>query len=413
MESRQTLVPDPVDGYLYTQRITIVVRWFLLLTWALIHNYRPELNPTYFINNGLALTLAVLNGYAHWLLVQGRPMSWRYVVALSISDLAMITAGIFTSTGFGNTFFVLYYPALLGLALVSPWRRLSFGGVVVTAIAYASLSIALEPGVNFDMKEEKVLLIRLATMFAVVAAGNLIVTVERRRRREALDAERAQANRNLELQKQAQEAELAAQEERSRIAREIHDGIAQSIYALSLNLETCADLAERDKGPLRDRLKDLVPIAKKTLLETRQYIFDLKPLLSGELDLKAVAESQVREFRTVAGTPVELSVDGEPGPVSVTVATGFYRILQEALANIMKHADASQVWVALSGDGGQVRMSVEDNGTGFNVDGGSQGYGLDNMRHRAQELGGALEVATSPGAGTSISVTLPSEEEAK
>ena len=246
-------------------------------------------------------------------------------------------------------------------------------------------------------------------MFAVVAAANLMHRVERARRREAVEAERAQAERNLELQKKAREAEQAAQEERDRIAREIHDGVAQSIHALGLNLETAAELADREKGPLREQLSKLVPLAKKTLLETRQYIFDLKPLLAGESDLKSMAENQVQEFRTIAGTPIELSVAGRPSEVSVAVAAGLYRILQEALANVLKHARASEVKVAMSFEPGSVMLVVEDDGEGIDLDGTTPGYGLQNMRERAEELDGSFEILGSPGKGTKVGVTLPTQ----
>ena len=178
----------------------------------------------------------------------------------------------------------------MGLSLVFSSRRLSFAAVTLVAIAYGVVSITLDPGVSYSLKEEKVLVVRIASMYAVVVAANLMTRIERGRRREAVDAERVQAERNLELQRRTQVAELAAAEERHRIAREIHDGVAQSMYALSLNLETAADMAEREPGALRERLRKLVPLAKQTLLEIRHYIYDLKPLLSGETDLGAVAE---------------------------------------------------------------------------------------------------------------------------
>jgi two-component system sensor histidine kinase DegS len=201
--------------------------------------------------------------------------------------------------------------------------------------------------------------------------------------------------------------ELAAQEERGRIAREIHDGIAQSIYALSLSLETCADLAEREKGPLREQLAKLVPLAKSTLLETRHYIYDLKPLLSGEGSLVTMAENQVKEFQMVTGLPVELNVTGEPQRVSVAVATGCYRIMQEALANILKHARASRIQVELAFRDGQVCLSVQDDGVGFDMRNVRPGYGLENIEQRARELGGSVELSSAVGQGTRISVTLP------
>ena len=408
-DSRQ--LPDYAvfDDYRYGQRIAVIVRWFLVVTWLVLHNYRATLSIAYFTNNGLVLALSALNAYVHWRVWKGRPISARYALALSATDLVFLTIGIIAAGAFGNTFFVLYYPALLGLALVSPSRRLTFAGVTLVAIAYATLSISLDSGVSYADKEEKILIIRIASMFAVATAAHLMIRIERNRRLEAVEAERARARENLELQRKAQEAELATQRERDRIAREIHDGIAQSIYALSLNLETCAELAEREQGPLREQIQKLVPMAKKTLLESRHYIYDLKPLLSGETDLEAVAENQAKEFQMVAGTPVKLSVDGRPGEVPVAVATGFYRILQEALANVLKHASASEVNVTLSFEPGWVRLSVQDDGVGFVEDGVKPGYGLQNMRQRATELGGNFEISGAPEKGTILTVKLPAE----
>ena len=351
MEDKSLPTYAVFDDYHYSQRIGVVVRWFVLTAWLFLINYRPDTGTTLFILNGMGVALAVLNGYVTWRIWKGRPITRRYVLALSIMDLSVITAGIGVTTRFENTFFVFYYPALLGLALAFSSRRLSFSVVTLVAVAYAAVSIGLEPGVSYANREEKVLVVRLVSMFGVVAAANLMARIERTRRREAVEAERAQAQRNL---------------------------------------ETCAELADQDQGPLRERLQMLVPLAKNTLLETRQYIFDLKPLLSGESDLMATAENQVREFRMVAGTPAQLSVEGEPCQMSVAVATGLYRILQEALANVLKHARASAVRVALTFEPDRVSLSVEDDGVGFQTDGAKPGYGLDNMRQRAQELGGGF-----------------------
>ena len=398
------------DDYRYSQRIAVVVRWFVLTAWLFMLNYRPDVNASLVILDAMGAVLALLNGYVHWRIRKGRPITRGYVLALSLMDLTIITAGIGITSRFANTFFVFYYPALMGLSLVFSSRRLSFTVVTSVVIAYVGLSVTLEPGVSYSIREEKILVGRIASMFAVVAAGNLMTRIELTRRREAVEAEREQAQRNLELQKKAREAELAAQEERHRIAREIHDGIAQSIYALSLNLETCADLAEREQGPIREQLRRLVPLAKQTLLETRHYIYDLKPLLSGESDLVAVAENQVKEFQMAAGTPTKLSVEGEPRPVSVPVATGFYRLLQEALANVLKHAHATGVNVGLAFENGTVRLSVKDDGVGFDTGGVRPGYGLENMRYRIDELGGSLSISSAPGEGTGIAVTLPAGE---
>jgi len=218
------------DDYVLSPRIAVVVRWFLLLTWFVLINYRPDIDTKILWSlNGTGTALALLNGYIHWRIIKDRPISARYVIALSVFDLSLITAGIGLTTRFENSFFVFYYPALLGLSLVFSSRRLSFTMVSLVAGVYAAISLGLQPGVNLQVSEEKILLARIATLFAVVAAANLMTRLERTRRLQAVKAEREEASKNLALQKRAAQAELEAQMERDRISREIHDGIAQSM----------------------------------------------------------------------------------------------------------------------------------------------------------------------------------------
>ncbi|MBI4337916.1 MAG: GAF domain-containing sensor histidine kinase [Chloroflexi bacterium] len=204
-----------------------------------------------------------------------------------------------------------------------------------------------------------------------------------------------------------QKAELAAQEERGRIAREIHDGIAQSIYMLSLQLETCAELAQQQRHDLRERLGKLVALSKETLLEVRHYIYDLKPYLAGEKGAAAMVEHQVREFDKVAGILAHLETVGEERQVPVPVATCLYRVTQEALANVFKHAGASRVELLLEFLPGEVQLAVKDNGQGFDATKAPSGHGLQNMRQRAEELGGSFTMRSAPGKGTEVVIRLP------
>ena len=384
--ARSHLSSEPVFGdYRYTQRIAVAVRWFLLGTWLFLHNYRPDLGEThYYINNGLALGLAGLNGYVQWRILVGRPITRPYVLALSAADLAFITTGIGVSSRFENSFFVLYYPALLGLALVFPSRRLSFGVVTLVAIAYGAISVGMEPGVSYADKAERTLIIRIGTMFGVVAAANLMARIERTRR-----------------------SVVAAQQERSRIAREIHDGIAQSIYMLGLHLETCVELAQQRREGVTERLEGLVAMAKQTLLEVRHYIFDLKPYLAGEKGLIDMVESQLSEFNKVSGVQVTLNTTGTDHQVAVPVATSLYRVTQEALANTLKHARAGHVNVLLAFAPDAVELTVEDDGQGFDSSDPGRGFGLENMRERAEESGGSLELQSTPGQGTRVVFRMP------
>ncbi|MDA1215579.1 MAG: sensor histidine kinase [Chloroflexi bacterium] len=395
------------DDFRYSQRIAVMVRWVILGAWLFLLNYRnPDINKLVTLN-GLGMTLAALNGYVHWRIWRGRPVSRGYVIALSSMDLVVITVGIAVTTGFANTYFVFYYPALLGIPLVFSSRRLSFLVTGIVAIAYAAISIFLEPGVDVDEREEAVLITRIVIMFGVVMAANIMARIERTMRREAVAAERERSHENLELQRKAQAAEIAALSERSRIAREIHDGVAQSIYMLSLNLETAVELAAKKHEDLPKRLDSLVSLSKSTLLEVRHYIYDLKPYLEGEQSMEHMLENIIREFRTVAGVDTALETKGEERHVPISVATALYRLTQEVLANAFKHAEASKVSVGLEFLPDGLRLTVHDDGRGFNVEESIPGHDLTNMRQRTEELEGKYTIESAPGQGTHVSVWLP------
>ena len=269
------------------------------------------------------------------------------------------------------------------------------------------MAFTIEPTLISDMEQEKWLVVRILTMVGIVVAGALITGWERGRRQEVVAAERRRAEENLQLERRAQQAELAAVEERSRIAREIHDGIAQSIYMLSLNLETSVDLARRDREDLKDRLDGLVNLSKETLLEVRYYIFDLKPYLAGEKGLVSMVDNQVREFKSVSGVATSLEARGDERQVPVPVATCLYRVTQEALSNALKHAHASEVNLRMEFTSDGVKFIVRDDGQGFDATSVVSGHGLNNMRERSEELGGTFSLETARGAGTEVVIWLP------
>ncbi len=213
--------------------------------------------------------------------------------------------------------------------------------------------------------------------------------------------------RNIRLTEQV--GRLAAEGERIRMAREIHDGIAQMVYMLSLSLETAIDRVGSDPDEQRQRLKDLTALAKNALWEVRQYIFDLRPLLSGDEGLGGAVQGQVKEFQAVADLPVELQITGEPHRLPLATSAALYRIVQEGLGNIFRHARASKVDIALAFSDGTVSLSIADDGVGIMEQdpAGRVGYGMGNLRRRVEDLQGTVEVHSEAGAGTRIQVTVP------
>jgi signal transduction histidine kinase len=215
--------------------------------------------------------------------------------------------------------------------------------------------------------------------------------------------------RNIRLAERV--AELAAEGERGRIAREIHDGIAQMVFMLTLSLETAIDRVGGDPEEQRRRLTDLTALAKNALWEVRQYIFDLQPLLSGEEGLVGAVQGQVKEFQAVSDLPVELCVTGEPRRLPMPTSAALYRIVQEGLGNIFRHARASKVRIGIDFRDDAVGLSINDDGVGIGIGGvglGTRvGFGMANLQQRVDDLGGTLSVRSEPGAGTSITVAVP------
>ena len=242
---------------------------------------------------------------------------------------------------------------------------------------------------------------------------------------------------NIRLTEQTIELNAAA--ERSRIAREIHDGIAQLVYMMSLNTETCATQAHRIAEaseedaelvlPLAKRLDTLVTISKQALWETRNYMFNLKPLMSGTTNLTQMLTNQLREFQAISSLPTHFEVDGieetQNGDQQhlrryAQVGAAVFRIVQEALTNAYKHADATQLWVRLHLAPKQVAVEICDDGHGMQsayytydlVDNGERqriysGHGMRGMRERAEELGGTFAIAPFPEGGVKVQVQIP------
>ena len=213
--------------------------------------------------------------------------------------------------------------------------------------------------------------------------------------------------RNLRLAERI--GELAAEAERTRIAREIHDGIAQMVFMLTLSLETAIDRVGGDPDEQRRRLRDLTALAKNALWEVRQYIFDLRPLLNGDEGLAGAVQGQVKEFQAVSELPVELSIHGSAPRLPVATSAALYRIVQEGLGNIFRHARASRVSIQLDFDESLVHLSIADDGVGIDeaAAGSRIGHGMENLRRRVEDMQGTLDVRGESGAGTCIEVTVP------
>ncbi len=209
--------------------------------------------------------------------------------------------------------------------------------------------------------------------------------------------------------------QMGAIEERNRLAREIHDTLAQGLSAVALHLESADALLEANAA--LERVQHAVQLAlnmtRANLEEARRSVLDLRAApLEGRTLAEALA-SLARETAEKGGLKVTFSETGGSRPLPVRIEAGLYRIAQEALNNVMQHAAASKAHMRLVTTPAEVRMTVEDNGRGFDAENVPDSrYGLLGLSERARLLGGAMRLETSPGEGTRVEVTVPTFPEA-
>jgi len=215
--------------------------------------------------------------------------------------------------------------------------------------------------------------------------------------------------------RRARERALAAHfaavlDERTRLAREIHDTLLQGFTGVALNLVATTS---RVSGPpeVIAALHDLVALSQKTLEDARQAVWDMRsPLLAGgnfTTALRTTAEDRLRG----TGVAFDLGIEGTPRPLDPEVEAAVFRVAQEAIANVVKHAAATRVRVKLGYQVGGVRLSVLDDGRGFAVPPDLHAYGghwgLLGMRERANQIRAKLQVRSKPGHGTEIVLLIP------
>jgi len=199
--------------------------------------------------------------------------------------------------------------------------------------------------------------------------------------------------------------EIAVHEERNRLARDLHDSAKQQALAASFQLGTALSLIERDPQEARKHVEEADKLVNAVRKELTELVYQLRPPVSDSSQLQTELRNYAYGWSRQTGTPVDIEVQGDcscPGQLGWALL----RILQEALANAARHSGASTVCVALQ-CGEEIRLTVSDNGCGFDPESVVGRLGLDSMRERTTSLGGAFTLSSTPGGGTTIQVTIP------
>ena len=210
------------------------------------------------------------------------------------------------------------------------------------------------------------------------------------------------------LRRLAAHADRIKDEERKRIAREIHDDLGQNLLVLRIDADMLASRTQRRHPRLNARARSTLEQIDATIKSVRQIINDLRPTVL-DLGVNAAVEWQVAQFRQRTGIACEISESHDDIYLSDQCATALFRILQESLSNISQHAHASRVQVKLEKCRDTVSMSVSDNGVGAAIDGRNKlgSFGLVGIEERIKLLGGTFYIESSPGAGMSVHVSVP------
>lgn len=199
------------------------------------------------------------------------------------------------------------------------------------------------------------------------------------------------------------------EEEWTRIAREFHDQLGQELTALKMDANWIASRLPADAGPLRERAQSMSSLIDATIQSVQQIVSRLRADMVEQLGLTAAIAWQADEFQRRSGIRCHVTLPVDSVPLDRARSTALFRICQELLTNVARHADASRVEVALRPEGGRVVLAVEDNGRGINgeVATSPKSLGLVGVRERVLPFGGRVEVRGAEGKGTLVRVTLP------
>ena len=334
----------------YAARVSVWGRWFIALVSALEIAYRPGFSyPDVWVYVLLMVPLVALNGLVHFRLLTNRPVTWRWMLLLSAMDIALATSSISVGPGFDGYVFVAYYPALGLFAVVFTSLWLSLAWTTMTAAAYSFVSLTVGAGLDVDAGDEKVLLGRLAAMYALVLCVSLMTRFERMRRQAAVDGERK------------------VQQERIEFSQAVHDTTAQTAYLISLGIHRARELGR-------------------------------------------VLWSHCATFERITAVPATMSQSGTEPLLATEVRARLFSIAHNALTNAFVHARPGRVEVKLDFEADHIRLSVSDDGVGLPDDCAERGRGFDGMRADAEHLGGALIVESGEGeGGTTIACVVPYE----
>jgi NarL family two-component system sensor histidine kinase YdfH len=298
--------------------------------------------------------------------------------------------------------------ALAGQAAGALWPKLRLIAAIAL-LCFAVLAVSLILGWGLRPAIDFLPIVALVLAFVLIYVVLFQRQAQARERSQELLRELEAAHRQLRAYADQVEA-LTLSRERERMARELHDTLAQGLAGLILQLEAAdSHLESGDAGRAQQVVQGAMRRARSTLDEARRAIQALRPAALEQRSLIDALGREVDQFAERTGVRAVLDVDARPPKVSAGRAQGILRIVQESLSNVARHAEADQVLVRLTGAEEGLRVVIQDDGVGFNPAQAwerSDCFGLAGMRERAERLGGTIRVESGPDQGTTVTLEI-------
>ncbi|MEG4802387.1 sensor histidine kinase [Microcoleus sp. ARI1-B5] len=387
-------------------RLLLYLEWLLLATAAfmeVLHPFRSFWSPLLRVG---AIALFGLIGLRLPTVRLGRKLLFT-ALEFSLILLPIVCEGLSSRSSF-----LLFLVLLMRSCLI--FRQP--GQVTVLGLALVSYSwlILSKPILRekviptvWEWRVSNVLLFGLTLVFALLLINALIA--ERQSREELEIAHDKLAITNEQLRHYALRIEdQATLQERNRIAREIHDGLGHTLAAQTIQLNNALLFWNSEDEKALEFLKQAKQLGSEAFLEIRKSVSVLRSHPLQGLSLESAIDKLLQDFQRLRAIEVSNSIR-LPVPLSQEMNTTLYRIVQESLTNIHKHADATIVTVGLQHHAGQIHLSISDNGKGFDPAQNTTGFGLQGMRERVAAAGGQFVIYSESGNGCRISVSLPSQ----
>jgi len=383
-------------------------------------------NPKAFLIMSLAIWSSVALSWAFQFAKQNHPHQWLVIAiliayAVSIVFLPAVTRdrefraqiyfGVQTALVIGAMllyyeldFFALLFMPLGGQAMFLLPRKKAITWIVIFSAAIVSAQLIQFRYANSFLFTP----LYLGGLIGVASFSTLMLrTNEARIQSDRLLDELQQAHKKLQ-EYAGQAEELATAKERNRLARELHDSVAQTLYGLTLQAEAAArELNNGQTDKATEQLREIRDSAQQSLQETRLLIFELRPPILEQEGLVAALRNRLESVESRSGLKVQTQLQ-ELNQIRADIGTGLYGIANEALNNILKHARATEIKVILKKEVNNIVMEIQDNGIGFDINAASGGMGVSGMKERAEQFSGDLKIISGTN-GTTIRVEVTNE----